>query len=768
MNGRARVLDAVLAGVATLATTLPLTTLFAPTAAWFRPSLLLVALVVVTGIGMRLVTTVRPLVIAAQAVVLLHGTALLHGQGHLWRDLLPVPETGRALGYLLGDAYATITSYSVPAPANRGVVLGISVLVALTALAVDALAVTWRSPGAAGVPLLAAYLGSATNSGEGLAAWFVVPPALAWLAMVGRQGVRALRTWGLSTPRSGRGPDPTAAFATSARVAGVLALAVAVVLPGVIPHLPTTFLAEGLGRSDTGRGGGASVRLSSSIDVARDLADRSNDPVLVYRTTAGIPVPLRVGILDTYRRGRWTSASDFTFVPLDGRLPGSFADPSVPSTTERLEVTENRIGIPQVALPPNATGAPFPDGTWRATTEGLAELTDPVPQYTVDYLVLDPADSDFTTGLAEGAPEREDLAMDPAAEPAVRALLAELTSPGDSPIDVARSIQDYLRGPDFTYSEELADDTAEGVAPEEPLVRFLETRRGYCVQFASAMIMLSRAAGIPARMAVGFLPGSPDGDERVVRVDDAHAWPELFFPRLGWVRFEPTPGVRSGGGPSYAIEPTERDSSDGAPTPAASASSTAGDSTRPEEDVPAGDTTLDGTATTGGVGRWLVDNAITLGAVLVVLVILLLVPGAAWVSRRRALAGARDEAERVEAEWESLVLRLGDIGVTAADGATPRQASAQLGRAAYLTNEEDAALDRVVATLERARYERPGGEVGDVEEDARAVWRGALSRRRRIDRVRALLLPEEGLRWWRSLLGRGDAGRADGDRAEGP
>jgi hypothetical protein len=86
-----------------------------------------------------------------------------------------------------------------------------------------------------------------------------------------------------------------------------------------------------------------------------------------------------VWFLATYRRGRWTSSSDFMFVPLDGRLPGTFADPAVPGKAERLEVTENRVGIPQVALPQNATGSPFPEGTWHATTEGLAELTDPVP-----------------------------------------------------------------------------------------------------------------------------------------------------------------------------------------------------------------------------------------------------------------------------------------------------------------------------------------------------------------------------------------------------
>ncbi len=758
MSGRARVADGVLAGVATLATTLPVTTLFAPTAPWFRPSLLLVGLIVLTGIGMRMLTTVRPLVVAAQALVLVHGTALVHGQGHLWNGLVPVPETGRALGFLLGDAYSTITSYSVPAPSNRGVVLGISLLVGFTALAVDALAVTWRSPGAAGVPLLAAYLGSATNSGEGLAAWYIVPPALLWLAMVGRQGVRAMRTWGLASPRSARGPDPTTSYATSARVAGVFALAAAVLVPGMVPHLPTTFLAEGLGRSENGRGGGSNVRLSSSIDVARDLADRSSDPVLVYRTSAGPLVPLRVGILDTYRRGRWTSASDFTFVPLDGRLPGTFADPSVSSDTQRIVVSENRIGIPQVALPENATGSPFPDGTWRVTTQGLAELTDPVPQYTVDYVVLDPADSDFTTDVTVSAPERADLLVDPGAEAEVTALLGRITEVGDSPVDKARKIQDYLRGSEFTYSEELADDTAEGLSPEEPVVRFLETKRGYCVQFASAMIMLARAAGIPSRMAVGFLPGALEGEDRVTRVNDAHAWPELYFPRLGWMRFEPTPGVRSGGPPAYAIAPTGGDGSSSGATPSSSASAGATGGNRPEQDLEPGTTDTADTLGTGGPAQWFADNWLALGAVLVVLVLLLLVPGAAWTARHRALARSRDEAERVEAEWESLVLRLGDIGVTAADGATPRQASAQLGRAAYLSPDEDAALGRVVATLEQARYAPPGGTVGDVEDDARTVWRAAFSRRRRLDRARALLLPEEGLRWWRTAFRR-DRGR---------
>ena len=117
-----------------------------------------------------------------------------------------------------------------------------------------------------------------------------------------------------------------------------------------------------------------------------------------------------------------------------------------------------------------------------------------------------------------------------------------------------------------------------------------------------------------------------------------------------------------------------------------------------------------------------------------------------------ARAGAaRDDADRVEAEWQSLLLRLQDIGFVPPDGATPRQASRTIGHDAYLTPDENDALGRVVTTLERARYARPGADLVDVTDDARTVWRGALSRRRRTDRARALLLPEEGKQMWRGL-----------------
>ena len=274
-------------------------------------------------------------------------------------------------------------------------------------------------------------------------------------------------------------------------------------------------------------------------------------------------------------------------------------------------------------------------------------------------------------------------------------------------------------------------------------------------------------------MAVGFLPGTADGDERVVRVSDAHAWPELWFPQLGWVRFEPTPGSRSGTAPDYSLVPTDPGSSASpsasATTPTSSAAPSAGPTRDVTDDLT--DTTTSSGGAAGSVVRFTSDHLTSIGVGLLVVLAACVVPLGAWLSRRRSRGDARDDAERVEAEWQSLLLRLQDIGYVAPDGSTPRQASRQLGKAAYLTQDETDALGRVVTTLENARYARPGSSLDDVGPDASTVWRGALSRRRRLDRVRAMLLPEEGRRHWRSAfsgLGRLVPRRRPGGSGDAP
>ncbi|MDR2722364.1 MAG: DUF3488 and transglutaminase-like domain-containing protein [Cellulomonadaceae bacterium] len=107
-----------------------------------------------------------------------------------------------------------------------------------------------------------------------------------------------------------------------------------------------------------------------------------------------------------------------------------------------------------------------------------------------------------------------------------------------TPFETAVAIQNYLADPTrFSYQYD-----PPAVSTGDPVWDFLQYRAGYCVHFATAMTLMARTQGIPARMAVGFLPGEPTGNDNefVVRQRDAHAWPELHFPGFGWVRFEPT------------------------------------------------------------------------------------------------------------------------------------------------------------------------------------------------------------------------------------
>jgi transglutaminase-like putative cysteine protease len=118
------------------------------------------------------------------------------------------------------------------------------------------------------------------------------------------------------------------------------------------------------------------------------------------------------------------------------------------------------------------------------------------------------------------------------------ALAQRLRSRARTPYGFVRAVQSHLAGRRFVYSESPTPSRV-------PLEEFLfGDRRGYCQQFSGAMALLLRMGGIPARVAAGFSPGSRSDAraEFVVRDTDAHSWVEAWFPGVGWVTFDPTPG----------------------------------------------------------------------------------------------------------------------------------------------------------------------------------------------------------------------------------
>jgi len=131
------------------------------------------------------------------------------------------------------------------------------------------------------------------------------------------------------------------------------------------------------------------------------------------------------------------------------------------------------------------------------------------------------------------------LQLPPTLPQRVIELALELTREYDNAYDKAVALEEYLR--QIPYNEDI-----EAPPPDRDGVDYFlfDSREGYCDYYASAMAVMARALGIPARVAVGYAGGEYDEelDGYVVRRSNAHAWVEVYFPDYGWIEFEPTAG----------------------------------------------------------------------------------------------------------------------------------------------------------------------------------------------------------------------------------
>lgn len=122
--------------------------------------------------------------------------------------------------------------------------------------------------------------------------------------------------------------------------------------------------------------------------------------------------------------------------------------------------------------------------------------------------------------------------------PRVLDLALDITADQPTPYDRAAILEAYLR--QFPYSREVP-----APPPDRDAVDYFlfDLKTGYCDYFASTMVMMARAAGIPARLVMGYAEGMYDQESGyfIVRSSNAHAWVEVYFPNIGWVEFEPTP-----------------------------------------------------------------------------------------------------------------------------------------------------------------------------------------------------------------------------------
>ena len=113
----------------------------------------------------------------------------------------------------------------------------------------------------------------------------------------------------------------------------------------------------------------------------------------------------------------------------------------------------------------------------------------------------------------------------------------------ENPYEQAKALAAFFKGADFRYSTEGLE-IPRGADLVDTFLFGEGARSGYCQHYASAMVLMARSLGLPARVAVGFAPGESVGDDLwLVREANAHAWAEIFFPGHGWQIFESTKGI---------------------------------------------------------------------------------------------------------------------------------------------------------------------------------------------------------------------------------
>ena len=737
--------------------------------AWVGPALLMVVLVTATGLAVRRVTRSGALLLASQLVVGLLGLTAVFASDQAHLLVVPGPGAFQEMGRLVGDGLDATRHFATPAPPLPGIKILIAVGVLLVAVGVDYLAVTRDNAVAAGLPLLALYCVPAAVLPHG-ASWISFALiAGGWLLLVAHEGRLRVSDWGRTLhPAQGSGAkfreDDLELLGSMARRLSVVTVAAAIVLPAVLPSLPGGLLFPSTGGVSGGGAGNGYSSVDPTLTLRANLTARSTDPVLTYRTNQSNPPPLRLVTDSIFNGSTWRSAdgpaSSNPKLPSTLPLPDGLVD-GVPVTLYSDTISTSRLNetyLPAPA-PPRSVSV---KGSWSYAPDtldilsrghGTAGLT-----YTVGYFDVEPTASQLEAAApAPSAITDQYLQLPAHLDPLIAKIARQVTAKSTNDYERAVALQDYFRDTGgFTYSTAVTDTPGDAVAG------FLLTKRGYCVQFSSAMAVMARVLGIPARIDVGFLPGTLEKNGSYsVSLNDAHAWPELYFGGIGWVRFEPTPAVRTGNAPGYTIPAAQ---SAGAAGATGGVAGTAGGDSSSDAQNGRRLSDLSGAISAAPVtapavvatpSRFPVKVIV---AAVVALILLLVTPLLAWFARVRRRRRATDAVARSEAAWADLLERVGDLGFELPAGSTPRQSERLLTEVAGLGEEPRAALSRLVRVVESARYAPAPAPVDGVGPDVETVVRAVRSATGRRRRLRARVLPRSGTERLRGLSAQASEG----------
>ena len=602
-------------------------------------------------------------------------------------------QGGGAAGAVV-DAFTTafrqIYLDSVPAQGTAELALLIAAGAGAVAVVADFVAVGLRAPIAATLVVVAVAIVPGKAFATGTNGLLLVAVAAAALALVA-----------VDRRRRGRAPR-VAGLAIAGAAAVVVALLVQVVLPAPFVSAAT---AGGAPLIDSGA--------NPLLRLGQDLRRGATSPVLRYTTSDRQPAYLRLAVLEDFTGRTWApNAPDgaglgFGTVPQAAGLPESADQDAVTTTITPASDTAigDRLPLPYPAVSVTGVGGRF---RWEEKGLTLARFGGgSVGTYTVRSAEVKASAADLrAASVSEPPGDAQSLSLPDDVPAVIRTTADRWTRSATTPYGIALAIQNQLRNGAFSYDEETPAEQGYDGDGVGVIAKFLEVKAGYCIHFASTMAVMARIEGIPSRIVVGYQPGETlaGTTARSVTSDDLHAWPELYFDGIGWVRFEPTPG--RGAIPSYAPLP----SANVTDSPSATPSSAAAATPTPE----ASD------AANGGGGR---SGGVALGPLLqgsgVVLLVaaLLALPGLLRRGlRRRRLS--RLDRDGPAGAWREVLDTATDLGLPSGRGRSPRGVEAVLADRVGPAPGPRAALARLRAAYERQAYSRSAADATrrDVDE----------------------------------------------------
>ena len=660
---------------------------------FMMPTLFVGLLMALAGSGLRMIRVAPYAVAAVQVVIALLSLNVIFAAGLSRLGVIPTMASVREVVRIIHSGASTLNTYSAPVEVNPThteamlMVCGLAVL-----LSIDVLAMGLRKPPLVALPLLVTLSIPVSILNGPIALPVYVGTALLFLRLVATENLERFHAWGRETTD---GPQPVhATLWTISIIAVVVSLLAAPLIP-VADLLDDTPGGEGPG------GGGSAYHLTSVnpfIRLRRDLVEKTHTPMVYAETKARSTSYLRTTVLDRFTDDEWRPSP--RLLPSSNRADGTFPNP--PGLAPRVTGTEDTW---RFEFAPNfsSTWLPLPypvrkidiDGPWRFDERTLdVAFVGGGPPQQLKYGVTSFTPSVTAKLLASsGARPPPKIQAPMTSVPdilpdVIRSRARQVTKGAGTKFEKAVALQDWFRtSGGFRYS--LKQRSGSGM---DLLASFVTNDRvGYCEQFAAAMAAMGRVLDIPSRVVVGFLDGSTQNDGRILYTsDDRHAWPEMYFTGVGWVRFEPTPSARAGVTP-----PWTRQSADTAtPTDDPSAAASQGSAPKPDE----------GKVETKSNGDQFLPGPTWPLIALAVLLVLGLVPALVRVILRRRRLSSADPVHLAEGAWAELRATALDLGLDWPEQRSPREQARSVVGQVPAEEEDLESLEGLLVRVERGRY----------------------------------------------------------------